>query len=174
MLQTISSFIIPVILTVLGFLLLSDRKNYLDAFMEGAKNGLSITVSLIPSMVLIMTALSMLSVSGAIERLVSFGGNVFSLLGVPTEILPLILTRPFSGSAANAAFAKLLEETGADSFPAFAASLIMGSGDTFVYIISVYFSGAKHVKNTSYALPVALCAMIFSVFFCCFLARFFF
>lgn len=174
MIDYVSSLIIPLILCALSAFLFFDKKNYFDAFIEGAKEGLSVTVSLIPAMVLIMTALSMLSASGAIAFIIEKSGGFFEKIGIPSEILPLILTRPFSGSGANASYTQLLSETGADSFPAFAASVIMGSGDTLVYIISVYFSGARHVKNTAYAIPVSLCAMIFSIFFCCFLARLFY
>ncbi len=174
MIDSISALIIPIILCIASLFLFFDKKNCFGAFVEGAKEGLSVSISLIPTMVLIMTALSMLSASGAIEFTVSSAGDSFRKLGIPTETLPLILTRPFSGSGANASFIQLLQDAGADSFPAFAASVIMGSGDTLVYIVSVYFSGAKNVKNTAYTLPVSIAAMIFSVFFCLFLARLFY
>lgn len=171
MTEYISALTIPSVLLVLGFFLFFDKKDYFKAFCDGAKEGLSVTVGLIPTMVLIMTALSMLFASGALEFLQENTGSFFASLGIPAKTLPLVLTRSFSGSATFATFTKLLTDCGADSFPAFAASVIMGCGDTLVYIISVYFSAAKGVRRTAYAIPVAVTVMIFSVFFSCFLAR---
>lgn len=174
MTEYISALVIPFILLILGLLLFSGKKNYFESFTEGAKEGLSVTVQLIPAMVLTMTALSMLSASGIIPFTAELAGGILGRIGVPVEILPLVLTRPFSGSGASASFAELLSEYGADSFPAFAASVLMGCGDTLFYIFSVYFSAAPHVKRTSYAIPVAIAAAIFSLFFSCFLARVFY
>jgi spore maturation protein B len=92
------------------------------------------------------------------------------MLGVPSELLPLLLSRPFSGSAATASYAALLDTLGADSFAAACASVIMGSSDTAVYVVTVYFSSIG-IKKTRYALPVSLALMLFCVFFGCFLCR---
>ncbi len=167
----ISSLIIPLILLCAAFLLAKGRGGYFDAFTKGAFDGLKTTVNLIPTMVLLMTALSMLTASGATELISKYISPVCEKIGVPAEIVPLILTRPVSGSAANASFAALLDSCGADSFAAFAASVIMGSSDTVIYIISVYFSGAPHVKRTRHAVPVSVAVMLFCIFFSCYVAR---
>lgn len=172
--DNISSLIIPVVILAFALLLFRDKNEYFNSFLEGAMQGLKTTVNLIPTMVLLLVALSMLSASGATAALTKLLAPIGEKIGVPSEILPLLLTRPVSGSAANAAYTKLLGETGADSFPSFAASVIMGSSDTLIYVISVYFSGAVGVKNTRHAFPVALCVMLFCIFFSCFIARLFY
>ena len=91
--------------------------------------------------------------------------------GIPADILPLILTRPVSGSASTAAYAKLLEECGPDSAAAVCASIIMGSSDTMIYVISVYFSKAAGVRSTRHAFPVATIVMIFCILLSCVLFR---
>ena len=168
----ISSLVIPLILLAVSFFLAKGgKRDYLGAFTRGAAEGLRTTVGLIPTMVLLMSALSMLTASGALEIISDFLSPLGEKIGVPAEIIPLIITRPVSGSAANASFAALLDSAGADSFPAFAASVIMGSSDTVIYIISVYFSGASRVKKTRHAVPVAVIVMLFAIFFSCFIAR---
>lgn len=170
----ISSLVIPLILLAVAFFLAKGGKSdYLGAFARGASEGLRTTVGLVPTMVLLMTGLSMLTASGALEIISDFLSPLGEKIGVPAEIIPLIITRPVSGSAANASFAALLDTAGADSFAAFAASVIMGSSDTVIYIISVYFSGASHVKKTRHAVPIAILIMLFCVFFSCFIARMF-
>lgn len=168
----ISSLVIPLILLAVAFFLAKGGKSdYLGAFCKGAADGLRTTVGLVPTMVLLMTALSMLTASGALEMISGALSPIGEKIGVPAEIIPLIITRPISGSAANASFAALLDTAGADSLAAFAASVIMGSSDTVIYIISVYFSGASHVKKTRHAVPVAVIVMLFCIFFSCFIAR---
>lgn len=174
MIDSISSFVIPAILLVFSLFLFRDKNDYFQAFLEGARDGLKTTVSLVPTMVLLLTALSMLSASGATDSIARLLAPAGSAVGVPSEIIPLLITRPVSGSAANAAFSKLLETYGADSFPAFAASVIMGSSDTLIYVISVYFSGAKSVRHTRHAFPAAMVVMLFCIFFSCFIARLFY
>ena len=94
-------------------------------------------------------------------------------LHVPSEIFPLIITRPISGSASLATFEDILQKCGADSYEALCASLIMASSDTVIYVISVYFSTSS-IKKTSYALPCALFISTISVFLSCILVKIFF
>lgn len=172
--DSVSSLVIPAILLIFSLLLFGGKKNYFSAFLEGARDGLKTTVSLVPTMVLLLVALSMLSASGATDIIASTLAPFGEKIGVPSEIIPLLITRPVSGSAANAAFSELLNKCGADSFPAFAASVIMGSSDTLIYVISVYFSGAPSVKRTRHAFPVSFAVMFFCIFFSCFIARLFY
>lgn len=172
-LRTFSSLTVPLILLICGLLLFSKKRDLFPSFIEGAKSGLSASVSILPTMVILLTSISMLRASGATEAVSSALAPILSAIGIPSEILPLLLIRPFSGSATSAAFVSLLKEVGADSYPALAASVIMGSSDTAVYIAGIYFSSAPSVKHTRYLFPVAFTVMLFGIFFSCFLARLF-
>lgn len=174
MMDIVSSLAIPVILLFFSFFLFNEKKGFYNAFVTGARQGLETCISLIPTMVLLLVAISMLSASGATDFLSKLFAPCAAVLGIPSEIMPLLITRPVSGSASNAAYSELLTLHGADSFPSFAASIIMGSSDTLIYIISVYFSGAPSVRKSAHAFPVAIIVMLFCIFFSCFIARLFY
>jgi spore maturation protein B len=165
-----TAYLIPLLVLTVGVLMLRGRRPYFDAFVKGARNGLQTAVRLCPTLMALLVAIGMLQASGAVARVGAWLSPVFSALGVPSELLPLLLTRPFSGSATTATYVSLLESNGPDSFAAACASVIMGSSDTAVYVMSVYFSSVG-VKKTRYALPVALLLMLFCIFFSCFLVR---
>lgn len=169
----ISAVIIPLIICVVAVLSLMPKKKYFDGFLSGAKEGALTCFNLLPTMAALMVAISMLSASGAVDWLVSVLAPVGDKIGIPSELLPLLITRPVSGSASNATFMELVQKYGADSFPALCAAVIMGSSDTLVYVVSVYFSATK-VRRTRYAVPVAVIVMLFCVFLACFLCRIFF
>ncbi|MBQ7714255.1 MAG: spore maturation protein [Clostridia bacterium] len=170
----ISSYIIPAILLIPSFLFFSPGKDYFASFMSGATEGLETAVKLTVPLTLIMCSVSMFTSSGAPEVLSKILSRPLSALGIPPDTLPFLLTRPFSGSAASGAFAELMKECGADSFEAVLCAVVMGSGDTAFYILSVYFSAAPNVRKTRYAYPVAAASCVFGVFFSCFICRLFF
>lgn len=170
--KLLSSLIIPLILLLVGAVMMRRRGAY-DSFLRGAKEGMRTSASLLPVMILLMTGLSMLTASGATELLSGAVSPVCERIGIPAEILPLVLTRPVSGSAASASFAELLEKYGADSFPGLAASVLMGSSDTMVYVITVYF-GATRAKSTRHAFPVAAAVSILCLFLSAAMVRLFF
>ena len=98
---------------------------------------------------------------------------VTELLGIPSEIVPFLIVRPISGSASNSVLSELYREFGADSFPAFTASVIAGSSDTLFYIIAVYFSAVK-IKNTRHSVAAGICTMLTVIVLSCFVSRIFF
>ena len=173
MLQAFSSYVLPGVLATIGGLMLFGRRDYLAAFTRGATEGLRCAVRLFPTLCALLTAISLLNASGAVELLSRALSPIASRIGVPSELLPLLLTRPFSGSASTAALSRLLEQVGADSLAGLCASVIFGSSDTLVYVISVYFSSVG-VRRTRWALPCALLVMLFCVFASCFLCRLWF
>lgn len=167
-----SSLILPsVMLTVGGVLML--KPSAFDSFLRGARDGLSTAVSILPTMVLLMTALSMFNRSGAAEALSTVSAPLLTPLGIPPEVLPLALTRPVSGSASSATFASLLETFGADSLPALTAAVLMGSSDTLVYVIATYF-GQTRVKTTGRAFPICIASAILCLFVSSCLVQIFF
>ncbi len=162
------------ILLIPSFLFFLPGKNYLDSFLRGARAGLKGAVSLVPPLTLIMCAVSMFSSSGAATALAGAASPFCRRIGIPEDVLPLLLTRPFSGSAASASYAELMSRSGADGFSSFYASVIMGSSDTVFYILSVYFSACPRVKRTGYAYPVAVASSLFCVLFSAFICRIFY
>lgn len=172
MAESISSLVIPGVLLVVCVCFMRNSER-LDSFMRGAKNGLETTVRTLPTMVLLLVSLSLFTASGAADGLSKLLSPYMTPLGIPSGLIPLILSRPFSGSASTAVYSTLLDTFGADSFESFAASIIMGSGDTLVYVISIYYS-ATRVKKTRYVFPAAVFVMLFSVFFACITARLFY
>ncbi len=131
--------------------------NVFDAFIDGAKKGFETTISLIPYLIAIMVAVGMLRASGFFELLQQWLGPLLNTLGMPTELLPLALIRPFSGSAASGMMAELIHDHGGDSFLAKTAATMMGSTETTFYVIAVYF-GAVNIRRTRHAIPAGLIA----------------
>ena len=167
-----SSLIIPLIILAVGGVMFRKKTSF-DSFISGAKSGIRTTVDLLPTMIALMVALSMFSASGAVEMISSAAAPVCNFLGIPAEILPLVITRPVSGSAASATYADLIGKYGPDSFAGITASIIMGSSDTMIYVIAVYF-GKTRVKGTRHAFPVAAAVSVLCVFLSALLARLFF
>lgn len=170
--MNLSGLVIPAIILLFGVILAGKPKMF-DSFVSGANEGLKTTVRLLPSMVLLMVGLTMFSESGAADKIAEVLAPFCCKLGIPSEIIPLVITRPMSGSAANAAYVKLLEDTSPDSLASFAASILMGSSDTMIYVMSVYFSSTR-VKKTRHAFPVAGAIAILCLFLSCILASLFF
>lgn len=172
MLGLISSLVIPAVLLAAG-LLMFRHGEYFNAFIKGAADGLKCTVDLIPTMVILISALYMFTKGGAAELLTSLFTPLCELLGLPAELVPLAITRPVSGSAATATFASLLETCGADSYAAVTAAIMMGSSDTLVYVIAVYFSKTR-VKSTIRVFIIAAVCSLLCLFLSSVLARLFF
>lgn len=171
--ESASAFAIPAVIGAVGALMLTGKKNYFDSFLSGARRGFDTAVLLLPTLVALLVAIRMLNASGALDLLGDRLAPVCDRIGVPGELLPLLLTRPFSGSASTAAYSDLLTRLGADSFPALCASVIMGSSDTVVYIIGVYLSFVG-AKKSRYAYPLAFAVMLFCIFFSCLVCRIWF
>ncbi len=168
-----SALIIPAIVLSAGLVMLFGGSRFFDSFINGAKSGLNTAVNLMPALAALVTAVSMLTASGALDFISSLISPFAAALGVPEGLLPLLLTRPVSGSASTAVYSSLLSTYGPDSFEALCASVIMGSSDTLIYVITVYFS-AVGVKKTRYAFLCASAVMLFCIFLSCFVCRLFF
>ncbi len=170
MTEYLSSLAMPLAAAAVGSLLLFGRREYFDAFLHGAREGLSTAVSLLPTLVALTCAVGMLNASGAIALVSRLLSPLTGAIGIPSELLPLLLIRPFSGSASLSAYTELLASHGADSFVSLCASVIYGASDTAVYVVSLYFSSVG-IRRTRYALPISLTVMLFCIFFACFLCR---
>ena len=128
-----------------------------DSFVDGAKEGFPLVIRILPYLVAMIVAIGMLRASGAIDFIGYAFGDVMYAIGVPKEMLPLAIARPFSGSASNAILIDMISTYGPDSLFAKMAATIMGSTETTFYVIAVYF-GAVGIKKTRYAVPAGLIA----------------
>lgn len=170
MIEALSALSMPLIAALAGAIMLFGKQNYFEAFTSGAKEGLKTAVRLLPTLSALMVAISMLGACGILDFLSSYLSPLAQRIGVPSELLPLLITRPFSGSASTAAYTALLEQVGADSLAGLCASVIFGSSDTVVYVITVYFSSVG-IRQTRWSFPCAFAVMLFCIFFSCFLCR---
>ena len=150
-------YIVPLLLFFSAAVALRKKESPYDLMLDGAADGLKLIVSLIPTLVLLLTAVTMLRASGAIDTISTFLAPVFSFFGIPPETAMLVLIRPISGSAALAVGADLMAQYGVDSMIGRTAAVMLGSTETTFYTISVYF-GAAGIKKTRYTVAAALLA----------------
>ena len=150
-------YIVPLLLFGVCAAALGKQENAYDLMLQGGSDGLKLLLSLVPALVLLLTAVTMLRQSGAVEYLSGLCAPVFSFFGIPPETAMLVLIRPISGSAALAVGADLMAEYGVDSQIGRTAAVMLGSTETTFYTISVYF-GAAGIKKTRYTVPAALIA----------------
>ena len=153
----ISSLILPgFILTVLLAGIFRGANVY-DCFLEGAKRGLKSSTAVLPSLVGLICATSMLRASGALDLLCFALKGAADKIGFPPEVLPLAVIRPVSGSASLAVLRDIFARFGADSHIGRVASVISGSTDTTFYAIAVYF-GSVNIKKTRHTVKAAVIA----------------
>lgn len=150
-------YLVPGLLLGALALALKKKENPYSLMLEGGAEGLKLLVQLIPTLILLLTAVTMLRASGAVEWISTVFAPVFRFFGIPPETAMLVLIRPISGSAALAVGSELMITYGADSLIGRTAAVMLGSTETTFYTISVYF-GAAGIKKTRYALPAALVA----------------
>lgn len=151
------NYLIPVLLLILFSVGLARKESPYDLMVEGGLGGLKILKVLIPTMVLLLTSVSMLQASGAAQLLSDLAAPVFSFMGIPPETAMLVLIRPISGSAALAVGTDLMVRYGVDSQIGRTAAVMLGSTETTFYTISVYF-GAAGIRKIRYTWAAAFIA----------------
>lgn len=151
------TMVVPLTITGVALYGLSRGVDVYDALVQGAGGGLEVLLRIFPALVGLMTAVAMLRASGALELAAGALEPVLSRVGLPAQLLPLMLVRPISGSAALGVGAELIQTYGPDSQLGRTAAVMLGSTETTFYTIAVYF-GAVGITRTRYAVPVALCA----------------
>lgn len=150
-------YIVPLLLLIASAVALRKQENSYELLLSGAADGLKLLLTLVPTLILLMTAVTMLRASGAMEAISTFLAPGFRFFGIPPETAMLVLIRPISGSAALAVGADLMAQYGVDSPVGRTAAVMLGSTETTFYTISVYF-GAAGIKKTRYTIPAALFA----------------
>ncbi|MFA7637662.1 MAG: nucleoside recognition domain-containing protein, partial [Monoglobales bacterium] len=155
--ENISKYIMPLI--ILGILIfgLFKKGEVYQPFVSGAADSLKTMAEIVPSIVGILVAVSMLKASGAVEMAAFALSPVLKLIGMPREIIPLSLLRPFSGSGSISVVNDIIKTYGPDSYSGRIASVMMGSTETTFYTVALYYGAAK-VKNIRHTLLAALLA----------------
>lgn len=168
-----TDYLVPLLLLFVSALALRQKENAYGLLLEGAEKGLAVLLSILPALILLLTAVHMLRSSGAVEILSQVLAPVFSFFGIPPETALLVLIRPISGSAALAVGSELMAQYGVDSLVGRTAAVMLGSTETTFYTISVYF-GAAGISKTRYAIPAALFADFMGFFMASLTVRLFF
>ncbi|MEQ1857318.1 MAG: nucleoside recognition domain-containing protein [Longimicrobiales bacterium] len=179
-LQTISGAVgnitlFGVICTFIVMALLK-RVNVYESFIEGAKEGFSVAIRIVPYLVAVLVAIGVFRASGALDYLVTGIGNGFAALGFRTDFVPALptaLMKPLSGSGARAMMVDAMETYGADSFTGRLASVFQGGTDTTFYILALYF-GSVGVRRTRHAVATGLIADVAGMISAIFVAYIFF
>ena len=152
-----TDLLLPGILAAVALCGLARRVDVYDSLLQGAGKGLEVLWKLIPALIALLTAVSMLRASGALEAAAGLLAPVLRQVGIPPETVALLLVRPVSGSAALGVGADLIASHGPDSLVGRTAAVMLGSTETTFYTIAVYF-GAANIRRTRYAVPAARCA----------------
>lgn len=157
-----SNAAIPVIITVIILYGLKEKKKVFDIFLDGGKEGLEIVIKMFPTLIGIFLAVGALRSSGIIDLIVSVITPITNLLEIPSQIMPLALLRPISGSASMAVAVDIMQNYGVDTLTGLITSTIMGSTETTLYTVSVYTRG-KNYKNIGRVITVALIGDILGI-----------
>lgn len=168
-----TDYIVPLILFLTSVIALRKRENAYDILLQGAAEGMQLLLSILPALILLLTAVYLLRASGAAELISRLLAPAFSRVGIPPETALLVLIRPISGSAALAVGAELMAQYGVDSLVGRTAAVMLGSTETTFYTISVYF-GAAGISKTRYTILAALFADFVGFFMASWTVRMFF
>jgi len=155
--NTVFSLLPVLIIAGVGIYALLRGVDVFAALTDGASEGLKTVARILPALICLLPVIHMLRASGAVDALAQVLSPVLAALGLPAEIVSLMLLRPLSGSGALAVGSEIIGTYGADSLVGRTAAVMLGSTETTFYVVAVYF-GAAGVKKTRHAVPAALCA----------------
>ncbi|WP_173916260.1 spore maturation protein [Halobacillus sp. Marseille-Q1614] len=152
-----SIWLIPLIILIVLVTATVKKVPAYEVFVEGSKEGIQIAISLLPFLLGMMVSIAIFQASGAMEAVLQIFKPLMNAFGIPEHILPLALIRPISGTAALSMTTELIRTFGPDSLIGYMASVMQGSTDTTLYVITVYF-GAVGIRKMGDALKVGLLA----------------
>lgn len=165
----IKSIIAILILVIVVYGMTKEVKVY-ECFVEGAKDGISISFKIFPYLLAMLVAISVFRESKALDYFIVLIKPVVKFIGLPPEVVPLVLIKPLSGSGALGVLSDILIKYGADSFIGRLSSIIMGTTETIFYTLTVYF-GAVNIKKIRHTLWAAILADLTAIIAAVTLAR---
>lgn len=169
----LSNIAMPFMIFIIVIYGLIERNKVFDTFLDGAKEGLEIVFNIFPTLIGIFLAIGALRSSGIIDALVNFLNPFLKIIEFPSEVMPLAILRPISGSGSMAIATDIMKNFGVDSNIGLIASVIMGSTETTLYTIAIYTSsvGTKKTRNiiipaliadiVGMAVSVVVCRLVF-------------
>ena len=160
--SAVSKLSIPFLLSLFPLYAALRRVKVYEEFVEGAKEGFDVAIRIIPYLVAMLVAVGMFRAAGGIDMLSHLLAPVLNALGFPTDLLPMVLVRPLSGSGSLGFFTELVKQFGPDSLIARTAGTIYGSTETTFYVLAVYF-GSVAIRRTRHAVLAGLTADLVSV-----------
>lgn len=161
-LNFISSLAMPAIILLIITYGLKEKNKVFDDFLEGSKEGIEIVFNIFPTLVGLFVAIGALRSSGILDIIIHFITPLLNVIKFPSELMPLAMLRPISGSSSIAVATDIMKTYGIDSRLGTIASIIMGSTETTLYTIAIY-TGCVKIKKTRYILLAALTADIVGI-----------
>ena len=162
--------IVVIIIIIYG---LYKKIDIFDTFLLGVKEGMKISINLFPTIFTMIIAISILTDSNIITFICDSFSDFFNKIGFPSQVFPLAILRPISGSSSLIVLSDILSKYGPDTFIGRVASVMQGSTDTTIYIISMYFSSIG-IKKIKYSLVVGLLADLISIILSIIMVKIFF
>lgn len=153
--EYLSSVAIPASISLIFIYGLIEKKKIFDIFLDGSKEGIEIVLKIFPSLIGLFVSIGVLRSSGFLDLIIKFIFPLTNILNIPSQIMPLALLRPISGSASMAIATDIMKSYGVDSQIGKIASTIMGSTETTLYTIAIY-TGVVKIKKTRFVLLAAL------------------
>ncbi len=155
-------YITPALIMIIIIIALAQKKSVYADFIDGAGEGMKILKDIFPPLVAMLVAAAMLKASGAMELFLNFISPVVDKIGIPKEVMPLVMIRPLSGSGSIGVLSGILNDYGADSVIGRIASVICGSTETTFYCLAVYFAKTR-VRSIKRAIPSAIMGDLASI-----------
>ena len=156
-LDILSLWALPCIILAIMLCALLKKVPVYETFIEGAKEGIDVTLKIIPYLTAIIVAVAMFRASGALDMLATAFSGVLNQIHLPADILPLAIVRSLSGSAALGIFSDIASSNPVDSYTVKLAAIMLGSSETTFYVLAVYF-GSVGIKKYRYALLTGIIA----------------
>ena len=160
--------LIPLLFLFVFAFAIVKRVNVFNSFIDGAKQAIPLTISIFPYIATVLMAIELMKVSGVYNAVELVFSPALKFLGIPSELTPLIILRPFSGSGSLGLVNDVYSNYGVDSYAGRCASVLYGSTETVFYLSTIYFSGTS-VKKLGLAIPIAIfCSVMSGVLACLF------
>lgn len=155
--KNFGAFALPILIAIIIICGIIKKADVFDCFTDGAKRSLTSSFGILPSLMALIFAVELLKASGGLDLIVRLLTPVAELLGIPSQVMPLAVVSPISGSGSLAVFEGILGEYGPDSFIGRVASVMVGSSETSLYAVTVYY-GAVSIRRTRHTVAAALTA----------------
>ena len=169
MINIISLYLLPALILLILTVAIIKKVPIYEEFTEGAKDGFKVSVNIIPYLVAIIVGISMFRASGAMDSITHLLSPILSKLSIPTDSVPIMITRSLSGSATLGLFSEIAHKFGADAYVTKLCAVMVGSSETTFYVLSVYF-GSVGITKFRYAVLTGLIAdfigIVAAIFVC--------